>query len=658
MSRLASDVVYGPADLGYGSDGAARVIEGARGAHALFCVEIKRSELRPHAKAICDAKDPESPSVQLLMLLMHVTNKVGLCNVEGAKEHEGAEDDVSAYFKHETQGFKRRIDVFYEHVIHAQQPQPIAVRYTFVVNDPTVNVAMGIAEVMARNLKAARLRDKCTKARRPDDVDEKPPPWHAYRHFTSVHDLAQVIDAQLREQACCIDNEALLLGTELNDHDNPANVHQVLGYKARFGPHGTGIAAQYSTEVATGYHNLRWHPPYSRNVCHVPHKFTDPEIFFALPFCSVWLGGVREAPDPVARLAATARLRKRAEWLWKEFTDLEHLKTELEQQLANDEHFAAHNQLDERLRRACERKFWEVIDSGASRMPLVVKTILDGAAADGDEGVLSAPPPTQVAGTSLRGLSRFGRWLAGKFDDIYACGGIVAHLREFMRIDLVAYAALRRERNVLAPFIISRGIRGSGKSMHRETCLRRHRNGKRCGYQSAKSRFVHDRDRENEVYFPFDGTSCGCLACSGRGVCSLLTLWIRFLGELRRGAGAPRERARGAQRVREGREQRRQGDAQLRPRELGGLGPMGRGRQAQDHARHRVVLRGAHGQQQQGQQLDREHGQPPPRAGVSQQQHQAHPRHRRQRNGPRLRAGARRVDAAGSRRRKAHRHRP
>lgn len=491
MASAKKNAVYGSRDILYeGREDRGRRIT-VEGAHALFFVDVPKSALRPHAKAICDAKDPDSSDIQLLLLFMHLVHNIGLCFVDGPKE------EATAYFEHATHGKMRRIDVYYEHLIHPAHNFSVGLRYTFVVNDPLVDMAVGIAEIIRRNVKAnAQLAEKKNRGMRKQDVDDEPePPWKSYLCYTSLHDVAQAIDFQLRHGPDCIDAEDELLALELHDRNNPANPAQALSYARRYTP-GGAFVCKYFTDEATGHHSLIFDSPYSRNVVHVAHRFSAPEIFFALPFCSVWIGTPRQEPDPMERLEATVRLRKRTEFQWKEFTDTEHLQREVAQ-------YVEGRDLDDALRRECEDKFFEVMSSRASRLPLVVKTVLAGVDEDGD--ARTDPTPTHSTGVPLTGIDDFGRWLIAKFDAIYASGGIVAHLRHFLRLDIVAFSALRRARNMLAPFIISRGIAGSGKSMQREQCLKRHRNGKRCGHMSGKSRFVHDRDREQEIYFPLDG---------------------------------------------------------------------------------------------------------------------------------------------------------
>ena len=515
-----ADAVYSPDDVAFVAGGAgggadaAHVRRGIEGAHALFAVEIGRLALRPHAAAICDAKEPADGDVRLLLLLMHLVDKVGL-NVATP----GPSDDHSPYFEHMGE-LVRRIDVFCEHVVDEAGGFVVGLRYTFAVMDPTLDIAAGIEATIALNRQRVAEEEKRGKRTHGGgggggDDDAGDPwttsPWKAHLSYLSVHDVAQSVDGQLAAALgpayrYCIDREADVVGRPLRDRLNPANPQVALGYRARYGAgrHGGAalrLRARHAVSDITGLHSLHWDAPFHLQVAHIAAKFSNPEVFFALPFHTPWKAG-RVAATPGARLAATALLRKRTLWEYKEYTDLEHLTREMGerwQRLAGAAADAAPRDRDA-LRRECEGTLAAVLRSRASRLPAVVKAIMGHVEAN--PGLAAAPPPVPP---EPQGLDAFGRWLIAKVEAVRSDGGIVAHLRNFMRSDLVAFAALRRDRNLLCPVMLSRGIRGSGKSEQSQQCLGRHVNGRRAGYTSAKSLYVHDRDREKEEYFPKDG---------------------------------------------------------------------------------------------------------------------------------------------------------
>ena len=492
------DLIYSPKDLVFedyeGDDGPGdHRIEGAC---SLFSVELLRSELRPHASAICDSKHPDEGTTQLLMLIFYVIDNISLCNIVTGNS-EDADPNEKPFFNHPTRGKLPRVDVFYEHMFHDDFSFSVGLRYTFVVYDPTVDIAIGISEVIKRNQRdRAALMQKAARSERRNIDGEivAHPPWEAHKNFFSVHDVAQLIDRQKSNGLPeIVDDERNTLGLELYDVLNPANPMVSLGYLARYSP--SDLRSNHNVDPATGLHSLSWPLPWNRNVVHIANKFYDPEIAFSLPFASIWTDTPRLLHPQSDRLEATVRLRKRKDFQYKESTDLEHLKKEVEIM------WKCNTGDKEYLRSQCENKFWQVINSGASRLPMVVKKIIRGACEDeskyGSVTTRIPPIPTQPAG-----LDTFGRWLIQKFNNIQDCGGIVAHLAHFFRMDLVAYCALRRGRKLIAPVLISRGIRGSGKSEQREQCICRHRNAKRAGYKSAKSLYVSDRDALNEEYFP------------------------------------------------------------------------------------------------------------------------------------------------------------
>ena len=522
MRRVAqfspADVVYAPSDAIFadsptmGSRSGNLVRAGVTSAHALFAVEIPRCAMRPHSTAICDAKSPEDGDVRLLLALMHLVHNVGLCNTAGPSP------DNSPYFDKADGRLERRVAVFCEHVLDPDHGYAKKLRYIFAVNDPSVDLACGFMALIAAN-QARRAEEEKAAARRGgagrrgggDDADEEAPPWKCHTGFYSVHDVAQLVDVQLAAAAeergapyaYSIDNEQRVLGLPLNDRDNPANVQVVLGFTSRYAGAGAlQLRGEHVVSEITGLHSLRWPHPYDKQVAFIASKWCNPETFFALPFHSVWRGMGGRKPVPAAvRLAATTHLRKRTMWSWKEFTDLEHMQKEVQekwQKLDRNDTRAV-----DALRRECEFMLGNILRSRASRLPLVVKTIAQNAEKEVlESGEVTRPDavPSEPAG-----LSHFGRWLVERFTAIKRDGNIVAHLRNFFRSDLVAFAALRRDRNLLCPVVLSRGIRGSGKSKQSQEVLKRHVNAKRAGYSSAKSMYVHDRDRNTEEYFPKDG---------------------------------------------------------------------------------------------------------------------------------------------------------